>query len=317
MGNPKTIYFEGPSEQALVVFADAPQSTGQPIQSINVDQVRVETISEYGPPAQRSREQHCQAVTEETVNGIRYLRIVPKSLDRTLQDKVGVYFFGGGFIAGSPELDLIVSAAIAQALGIVMLSPDYRLAPENRFPAGLEDCAVFYKSAVEAHRADNIFLMGESAGANLAMSTLLKAFKDGIPMPKAIVLLSPVTDQSGDPFSPEFLYQEDPALFPENVGRIQELYAPEQPNDDPLVSPHFGSYGSWFPPTLFTSGTKDVFQFQVRKTAEKMAASNVDVTIHMWEGMWHVFEYYPEIPEALRSIDHIADFVRSHLKGEK
>ncbi len=314
MRTPTIIKFDGPSEQALAVFAKGPKSTGEPIVNIDIAQLRAEAVNEYGPPADLSREKHCRTVTVETFDGIRYLRIVPKTVNRNLQGKVGIYYFGGGFITGSPELDLIISAAIGQALGVVMLSPDYRLAPEHPFPAGLDDCHNFYKAAVAMHGADNLFLMGESAGANLAMSTLLKSFAEGVPMPQAVVLLSPVTDQSGDSFSSDFLYQDDPALFPENVDRIQKIYAPDRPNTDPLVSPHFGKYGEWFPPTLFTSGTKDVFQHQVKKTAEKMAASGVDVTVHMWKGMWHVFEYYPEIVEAGRSIELIAEFVRSHME---
>ena len=313
LNQPNIIHFDGPSAEARRLFAGAPKSTGKPIASLDVEQARADAEKAYAAPAQWSREQYCQSVTEERVDSIRYLRIVPKVLNAALQGKVGVYFFGGGFFTGSPELDLIVSAAIAQALGIVMLSPDYQLAPENPFPAGFDDCFAFYKSAETHYGADNIFLMGESAGANLAMATVLRAFDEGIALPTCVVAMSPATDQHSDAFAPDNLYQDDPALLPELVDYVGRIYAPNTPNNDPYVSPHFATYGEWFPPILFTTGTRDVFQFQVLKSAEKLAHANIDVTVHLWQGMWHVFEYYPEIPEAGRSIAQIATFVRAHV----
>ena len=85
------------------------------------------------------------------------------------------------------------------------------------------------------------------------------------------------------------------------------------PKENPLVSPHFGTFGNWFPPTLMTTGTRDAFQHQVEKTAVKMANAGVAVTVHIWEDLWHVFEYNPEIEEAAKSIQNIAAFLRPYL----
>lgn len=310
MNEPKIVYFTDTSQKARHFHDHLPKSTRVPIVVLEIEQERLENQKLYMAQAQRVKEQHCRAVTEQQADGTRYLWIEPKMLSETFKNKVGIFFFGGGFIVGSPELDLLVSAPIANELGLVILSPDYRLAPEHPFPAALDDCFAFYKHVVAEYGAENIILMGESAGGNLALATVLKAKGAGVPLPKAVALMSPATDFSGDAFSAGFVFQEDPELFPERIDYVQRIYAPLTPNDNPLLSPHFAVFGSWFPPTLMTTGTRDAFRLQVEKTAVKMAHAGVDVTVHIWEDLWHVFEYTPEIEEAAQSIRQIADFVR-------
>ncbi|MEM7111067.1 MAG: alpha/beta hydrolase [Chloroflexota bacterium] len=314
MSKPKIIYFAETSEKARHYHDDSPTSTRIPIVDLDMKQERQENEKLYAAHSQQAREAHCRSVTEQQFEQTRYLKIEPKKLTQAFKDKVGIFFFGGGFIVGSPELDLIVSAPIANELGLVLLSPDYRLAPEHPFPAALDDCFSFYKHVVAEYGAENVVLMGESAGGNLALATVLKAHQTGVLLPQAVMLMSPATDMSGDAFSATYFYQEDPELWPENVDYVKRVYAPNTPNDDPLVSPHFATYGSWFPPTLMTTGTKDALRPQLEKTAVKMAHSGVDVTVHIWEDLWHVFEYNPEIEEAAKSIQQIAAFIRPYLR---
>lgn len=308
----KTIYFNNPSQQALHFHDNQPNETTTPDDQ-DIAQMRQAMVEMYGAQSKQAAEQFCRTVTEEWLGDIRYLRIEPKTSQKALSNKAGIYLFGGGFFSGSPEIDLLLSAPLAYELGFTLLSPEYRLAPEYPFPAGLNDCVAFYRDAVANFGAANIVLLGESAGANLALVTMLRARQEGIALPCAMALLSPATDQSGNSFNPDYLFQDDPSLSPHLVNWVQQIYAPNMPVSDPFVSPHYAAYGSWCPPLLFTSGTRDVFQYQILKSAKKMGQASVDVTVHMWEGMWHVFEYYPTLPEATKSIKQIAKFLLGYI----
>ncbi len=314
MSELKITHFTEPSKQAIRFYTANPEQLRKPISEKDIASQRIETKNAYSKEFNRSKELYCREVVEKRFQDIKFLQIIPKNLDLEIQEKVVLYFFGGGFIQGSPEVDLIVSAPLANELGVTILSPEYRLAPEHPFPCALEDCVAFYKHIIDQYGAKNVVLAGESSGGNLALSALNKAYLDGIVMPCALAAMSPSTDMDGDAFSADFIFQNDPALIPQNVDFAHRMYTPSTPKSHPLVSPHHATYGDWFPPVLFTTGTKDCFQHQVMKTAEKMSEAGVDVSLNIWQDLWHVFEFTPEIPEAIKSIQHIADFFRSHLK---
>ncbi len=312
MGTLNITRFTDPSPEALNYFANNENIWGQPLTEENVVARRIESYEAYLEDIERSKAQYCQDVIEKKAEDIRYLEVIPKNLDTNLAGKIILYFFGGGFVQGNPETDLVITARLADTLGVSVLSPEYRLAPEHRFPAAVEDCTRFYQFVIEQYGAENIVLSGESAGGNLAMTTLIQAHTLGLPMPQALALMSPVADNTGDIMSPEFMFQDDPTLSPDRVAVIRKIYAPNTPSDDPLISPHFAEFGTWFPPILFTTGTRDCFQHQVMKTGRKMSEASIPVSIHIWEGLWHVFEFY-DIPEAKASIKNMADFLRGHL----
>jgi monoterpene epsilon-lactone hydrolase len=238
------------------------------------------------------------------------LEIAPTKIHH--QDKIILYFFGGGYITGCPEDDLAITASLASHLGIKVLALRYPLAPEHPFPEAADAAFDTYRELVNTYGSENIAISGESAGGNLCMATLLNANAAGLPMPAAIALLSPWVDlaATGDSQNLDL----DPTINQDTMCRAgAEAYANGIALTDHRVSPLYAEYDATFPPTLITTGTRDFLMSDAARLSTKLRSSGVDVSLHLWEGMWHVFEFYPDIPEGKQSLEEIASFLRIHL----
>ena len=229
-----------------------------------------------------------------------------------------LYIHGGSWISGSLAGYRALLSRVSQATGAVVLSVDYRLAPENVFPAGLEDCVQAYQWMRENGPDGKgpvlaAYLMGDSAGGNLVLAALLKVKDSKLPLPAAVVAISPATDFTGgspslvsrasvDPIiKPEIL----PALIPIYLGKNIELI-------DPYASPLFGNY-SGMPPLLLQVGDSEVLLDDSTRLAKHAAGQGCDVTLEIWDGMPHVFQgFAPFLPEASEAIAKIGEFIRQH-----
>lgn len=230
-----------------------------------------------------------------------------------------LYLHGGGFISGSSEFYLALAGRISAAARCAVLLPDYRLAPEYPFPAGLDDCLRAYEWLRTAGpngpgRARATFIAGDSAGGGLTLSTLLALRDRGQPSPVAAIALSPFADLT---LSGESICSEgelDPIMHPSCLPDFVNRYvAAETDVHSPLVSPAFGEY-SGIPPLLIQVGEHEIIRDDSVQVAAKARAEGVDVQLEVWPGMFHVFQSHePLLPEGVQAIDHIASFMRSCL----
>ncbi len=267
------------------------------------------------PDGRAMREAFTERVEEAEIAGVAVQTVVPKGYDPGNDGRGVLYFFGGGHVVGSPSEDLQITAPLAHRLGLKVHAPHYRLAPEHPFPAALDDASAVFRALVERQGAGGLALAGESAGGNLALATVLRARAEGLPLPAAVALLSPWSDltRTGDSLST--LAGIDPSLHYElNLEAAAVAYAGERDLEDPLVSPVYADYGPGFPATLITSGTRDLLLSDCARLSTAMRLAGVEVSLHVWEGMWHVFEWYPRIPEGRQSLADIADFLARHLE---
>ncbi len=229
-----------------------------------------------------------------------------------------LYLHGGGFVSGSGAFYLTLAARISEAAKCAVLLPDYRLAPEHRFPAGLEDCLRAYEwlranGPNGPGRARAVFVAGDSAGGGLTLSTLLALRDRGRPLPAGGIALSPFADMtlSGESIRSEAANEPimDPSCLPDFVSR----YVDEADLRNPLASPVFADY-TGLPSLLIQVGEHEIIRDDASRTAERAGAAGVDVTLEVWPGMFHVFQSHePLLPEGRQAIEHIASFLRSHL----
>lgn len=223
---------------------------------------------------------------------------------------VVLYFFGGGYITGSPEEDLAITVRLAQLSGARVCAPRYRLAPEHPYPAAVEDGWAVYQALAGKHMA----LAGESAGGNLCLVLMRRAADQGVALPAAVALLSPWCDLTHQGDTIRTLDGLDPTLdYPSQLSHMSKAYAAGHALDAPEISPLFAAVPPGFPPALISSGTRDLLLSDCARLAAKLRRAGVSVDMRVAEGMWHVFEYYPELPEALESLQGIAAFLRRHL----
>ena len=226
-----------------------------------------------------------------------------------------LYLHGGGFVSGSGAFYLPLAAHISAAAQCAVLLPDYRLAPEHPFPAGLEDCIQAHQWLTVwgpggAARAKATFIGGDSAGGGLTLSTLLALRDRRLPFPRAGIALSPFADLtlSGESIRSEA--ELDPIMHPRCLPDFVALYVADSEVRAPLASPVFGDY-TGLPPLLIQVGEHEVIRDDSVMVAEKARADGVEVTLEVWEGMFHVFQSHdPLLPEAREAIEHIAGVIR-------
>jgi monoterpene epsilon-lactone hydrolase len=226
------------------------------------------------------------------------------------------YVHGGGFVMGSPATHRRLIARMAYAARARSLVVDYRLAPENPFPAALEDCVAGYRWLV-AHGVSprEIIVAGDSAGACLALSMLVVLRDAGEALPAGVVCLSAATDLTLNGDSHRTRAGDEVLLTPAFCRSVDAAYRCGSTDArDPLASPLFADLRG-LPPLLLHVGTHELFLDDTLRLAEKASAAGVDVTLRVWDGLWHVFQTFAWLPEAREAIEEIGQFARRRISG--
>jgi monoterpene epsilon-lactone hydrolase len=237
------------------------------------------------------------------------------------KDKAILYFHGGGFRIGSvvSHRDLIAQIAVASRCRVLAIN--YRLAPEHRFPAALDDVLVAYEWLLQQGlEPASIAFAGDSAGGNLALATMLALREGKRPLPVAAALMSPWTDLAATGASYVKRAEADPIHQRPMILALAENYLGRQGDPrDPMASPLYADLRG-LPPLLIQVGDRETVLDDSVMLADKARAAGVVVDLQVWDGMIHVFQMFrAELPEAHRAISDIARFLdrHLHLKAER
>lgn len=230
-----------------------------------------------------------------------------------LKDKVIFYTHGGGYVSGSCSDHRAIVAKMAKATGVAALLFEYRLAPEHPYPAAVEDTVAAYRWLLANHiSAENIVIVGESAGGGLALATLLALRDQDIPLPTAAVAISPWTDLkcSGD----SYRTRAKVCLSPEGSWNVfSKYYIGDNDPECPWISPLYGGLHA-LPPLLIYVGDDEILRDDAIRFAEKAKAAGVDVTLRVGQGMVHCFPLMaPLFQEASQAMEEICTFVKTKL----
>ena len=294
------------SPEAEAIFAamepfDSPYVLDQPL-----DGIRKAQREGYTPAVEMALARYPVTIAEVEVGGVACMEVCTDGAAPT--KGTILYLFGGGFMVGSPFEDLPITAALAVKTGARIVAPYYRLAPEHPFPAALDDA---FAVAQALSGEGGFCLAGESAGGNLSLALTHRLRACGLPVPGAIAALSPACDLND--FGDSAVADRDPVLRADEGPNITIAYLAGHDVTDPEASPVFGAFDAAFPPTLITTGTRDMLLSSCVRLARVMREGGAAVDLRVWEGLWHVFEFYPDIPEAELSLTEIADFLRPRL----
>jgi acetyl esterase/lipase len=230
-------------------------------------------------------------------------------------ERVIVYLHGGGYVVGSIDDYKMLCGQMADVLKTNLLIPEYRLAPENPFPAAVEDAKDIYRWLLEqGFKPANIVIAGDSAGGGLGLAAVLALRDDGVPLPAAIVCLSPWADLTFQGQSHQAKAKSEAMLTSEKLHEWAGFYAGAENPAHPLISPVYADFRG-FPPLLIQVGSEEILLDDARMVAEKARAAGVDVTLKIWEGMWHVWQMLGEfVPEGKAAIEEIGRFIELHSK---
>ena len=213
--------------------------------------------------------------------------VMPKDERRS---GVILYLHGGGYTCGSLEYAKGFAATLASQCGVRVFCAAYRLAPENPYPAAVDDALEAYRYLMKKGYAPRqILLCGESAGGGLIYALCLRLRQEGLELPCGLIGISPWVDLTGSGQSYETNRDNDPSLTQE----LLEFYAKCYTTDpaDPLCSPVFGDL-TGFPPSLLFAGGDEILLDDARALHEKLVQSGCRSTLHIAPERWHAYVLY-------------------------
>ena len=225
-----------------------------------------------------------------------------------------LYLHGGAYVIGSPESHRNLTAHLAKACGLRVASLDYRLAPEHPFPAAVDDALAAYRGLLEMGvEARDIVIAGDSAGGGLTLACALAAREAGLPLPAALVCLSPWTDASNEGKSVHGNADTEVMLSFNAMNVYARQYVQSGDLRTPLASPLYADLKG-LPPTLIQVADIEVLYDDAIRYAEASKKAGVDTTLQVSKDLWHVWQLYAgQMPEADQAVARIAHFVNQHL----
>ena len=240
--------------------------------------------------------------------------VIPANADN---DKVFLYFHGGGYATGSIRTHRPLVNQLVKHSGVAALSVEYHLAPEKKFPTQINQCVLAYKYLLsEGFSPENIALGGESAGGGLVAGTLLWLKDQKLPQPACAILLSPWLDLTASGKSNITKREADPMLPYKGIPIWAENYAPGN-TKHPYASPLFGNV-SGLCPMYIQVGENEVLLDDSVRFAEKLKKAKVDVKIEIWKDMFHAFQgFWPVLEQSKEANKKLGQYLKDKLKAQK
>ncbi|MDX1515973.1 MAG: alpha/beta hydrolase [Woeseiaceae bacterium] len=250
-------------------------------------------------------------IRADSVAGLRAEWLTPAGAGT---DKLLLYWHGGGYIMGSCRSHRSIVSHIARQAGVRALVAEYRLAPEHRFPAAIDDSVgVYHELLQQGMQPRDIAVAGDSAGGGLTVAMMLSLRHAGLPLPRAAALLSPWLDLSGSGDSMQSRRGQDPWFDPDDLPTVVDYYCDDDQRRNPLVSPVFANVAG-LPRTLIQVGDDEILLSDSQRFADKLREQGIDVALDVWPRMWHVWQMFVGLmPESEAAIDKLAAFIRESL----
>jgi len=304
-----------PQMQAVIArppnpaFNATPQTTAE--WKVRVDQAARAVAS--GLP--KLREALDVTVEPASFAGVKAFIVTPKSIPDHNRQYILLHLHGGTRVFNPGEAGTREAILMAAFAGFKVISVDYRMPPDDPFPAALDDAVTVYREVLKTTPPENVAIFGTSAGGSLTLTTLLRAKMEGLPMPAAIAPATPTVDltKTGDTLFTNAMV--DNVLLTQDgfIRATALLYANGRDLKDPLLSPIYGDV-TGFPPTILTSGTRDLYLSNTVRMHRKLRAAGVEAVLQVWEGQSHTqYMVDPTAPETKEYHDEVALFLAKHL----
>lgn len=243
-----------------------------------------------------------------SADGVTCAWLIPQG---SSSDQVLLYLHGGGFVLGLSFPHFHMVGYLAKKMDLRALMVDYRLAPDYPFPAALDDCVAAYRwlltQGIPPH---NIVLAGDSSGGNLTITTMMKLRDSGLPLPTAAACLSPVTDFTNKGGPQEGF--KDPILPARVIRFYHRSYLGNNDPHNPLASPVYGDLHG-LPPLLVHAGEDELLCEDAERIVNLAKSAGVEARLEIYPRMWHVWQLFLNLPQAIQSLEDIAGFLGAHL----
>jgi epsilon-lactone hydrolase len=296
--------------QPLTSGWNTPPTTPQGWQQLS-DKLDIPLAAQVGPMAKRLH----VTITKGVIDGVQVYRVTPDIIPARNAKRLLIHLHGGCYVLNGNEAALPEAVLMAGFSHMRVISVNYRMPPQAYYPAALDDGMTVYKAALKMTNPKDIGVFGTSAGGALTLEMMLRAKQAHLPMPGAIAAGTPMADatEQGDSFQTNALV--DNVLVSPNgfCDAATRFYAHGHDLADPMISPLNGDLHG-FPPTILTTGTRDLLLSNTVRTHQKLLQSGVDADLLVFEGMSHAqYTIDDLIPEDREAFTEISAFLDKHL----
>jgi monoterpene epsilon-lactone hydrolase len=254
-------------------------------------------------------------IEKTTIDGVRAYILTPETIAPQNRNRQLIHMHGGCYVLNPGESGLPEAIFMAGFGHIKVISVDYRMPPEALFPAALDDGITVWKAALKTTDPKNMAIFGTSAGGALTLEMVLKAKELGLPLPGAIAPGTPMSDVTkvGDTFYTNAML-DNVLVSPDGFCDAgAKVYANGRDLKDPMLSPVYGDM-TGFPPTILTSGTRDLLLSNTVRVHRKLRQAGVEAQLQVYEGMSHAHYIRDDTaPESKEVFEEIAAFFDKHL----
>ena len=253
---------------------------------------------------------HCKPIA---IEGIKAQWATPAKANN---DQVILYIHGGGYAIGSIKSHRNIITRLAHEAARPVLSFEYRLAPENPYPAGLNDVIAVYEWLLARDfEPAQIAFCGDSSGGGLLLAFLLWLRDNKKPLPACAVCFSPWADLTATSTCLTERQKRDPFIDPESVATWAHNYALEQDRKNPYISPIFGDFAG-LPPLYIQVGTEEILFGDSLLVEQAALAAGVPIKMEVWDDMMHVWQSFWQIlPEGKLALAKTAKFIAKHTQA--
>ena len=267
------------------------------------------------PELAKMRETLGVSMEQTTIGGVNCYVMTPKSMPEGHLNQLILNPHGGGYVYGpgvSGTAEAILMAGIG---GYKVIEIDYRMPPDAPYPAAMDDAMAVYKETLKTTDPTRIGIVGTSTGGGMTLAMILRSKTEGLPLPAAIAPGTPWSDltETGDTYKTNEWLDNVLVSYSGYLGHAAALYAGDHDMKDPQLSPIYGDFHG-FPPTILTSGTRDLFLSNTVRTHRKLRDAGVPATLQVFEGFSHAqYLFDATAPETGTAFHEIAGFFDQYL----
>jgi len=262
------------------------------------------------------REKLGVTIEPTVIGGVKAFVLSPRVIPAVNQNRLLIHVHGGGYFFFPGESGTGEAALMAAFGGFKVISFDYRMPPDHPYPAAMDDAMAVWKAALTLQDPRNMAIFGSSTGGGMTLAMILRARQEGLPLPAAIAPGSPWSDmtKTGDTFYSHNLVDNFQVSYDGYLKDSAILYANGRDLKDPMLSPIYGDLKG-FPPTILTSGTRDLFLSLTVRTHRKLRRAGVDADLQVFEGLSHAqYTINPDAPETREAFEEIARFFYRYMQ---
>ena len=305
-----------PKLQAMIA-AGLPAGWDTPPRTVEEWKSWISSVAEQqkkGLPA--LREKLGVSMRHTVMAGVPVFIFEPKNF--TDDGRVLLNLHGGGYVLGPGEAGTQEAVLMAGIGGFRVVYADYRMAPDFPYPAAVDDAVAVYREILKTTPARSIGVFGTSTGGAMTLILGLRARAEGLPLPGALAAGTPWAqmNKKGDTYFTNEGVDNVLVSYDGWLAGAAKLYTGNHDMEDPFLSPVNGDVHG-FPPTLLTSGTRDLFLSNTVRMHLKLREAGVPADLIVFEGLSHAQYHMDEdMPEARFHFEELGRFFRKHLSGK-